>query len=1045
LIEVNPACLEIFGVESVDAVRGFDLFADPNVPPEASSRLEQGESVQYETMFDFELVRQRALYPTSRSGQFFVDCLITPLRAPDRSITGYLVHVRDITERKRAEEERLAHLRFLESMDQINRAIQGTNDLEQMMSDVLDEVLSIFETDRAFLGYPCDPQAPSWRIPMERTRPEYPGAAATKVKVPMSEDDANLDRALLASSSPVKFGHGPDFDHPLPVELTEDFDIQSQIIMAIYPKVGKPWTFGTHQCSHPRVWTQQEGRLLQEIGWRLADGLTSLLMFRSLRESEGKLAEAQCIAHVGYWERDINTDRITWSDETYRIFGLRPQERILSLAQLGELLHPEDQQIMVQAVAEALRGGPRYDVEYRVIRPNGEVRIVHSQGDVTWDKSGRPLRMFGTMQDITERKRAEEVLRESEEKYRELINGMNDTAWVIDFEGNFIDVNNAAVEVLGYSREELLSMGPHDIDNTLDAEEIKALIKEMPTDKIQVFETTHTTKDGKVIPVEIKSSLVTYLGKRAILSIARDITERKRAEEAVRQSEERFRALYEDNPSMYFMVDAQGTVLSVNPFGAEQLGYTKDELEGQSVLNVFYEEDKAAVSEQLKTCLQHPRQVYHWQFRKVRKDGSLMWVEEFARAVNGPDGVVYVLVVCQDITERKQLEAENEQLTARFYQAQKMEAIGRLAGGVAHDFNNLLTAIIGYSELLLDRLNPYDPRRSDVEEIKKAGDQAAALTRQLLAFSRKQVLQPQVLDLNATVSNMEKMLRRLIGEDIDLVTILAPDLGRVKADPGQVEQVLMNLAVNARDAMPQGGKLTIETMNAYLDENYARQHADVQPGPYVMLAVSDTGIGMDKETQSHLFEPFFTTKEVGKGTGLGLATIYGIVKQSDGHIWVYSELGQGTTFKIYLPRVEEAVEPGQRISIPVESLRGSETILLAEDADVVRDLARLALLQSGYTVLEARTGEEALLICERHEGPIHLLLTDVVMPGGMSGRQLAERLATLRPGMKVLYMSGYTDNAIAHHGVLEPGMAFLQKPFTPASLAHKVRETLDAP
>ena len=389
--------------------------------------------------------------------------------------------------------------------------------------------------------------------------------------------------------------------------------------------------------------------------------------------------------------------------------------------------------------------------------------------------------------------------------------------------------------------------------------------------------------------------------------------------------------------------------------------------------------------------------------------------------------------------------AELRRTQDQLVQAQKMEAIGRLAGGVAHDFNNLLTAIIGYSELLLMGLDDLDPRRKDMEEIKKAADRAAVLTRQLLAFSRKQVLQPRVLDLNTTIANMEKMLRRLIREDIELITVLDPNLGQVKADPGQIEQVLMNLAVNARDAMPQGGKLTIETKNVYLDEDYAYQHMDVQPGYYVMLAVSDTGVGMDEETLSHLFEPFFTTKEIGQGTGLGLSTIYGIVKQSGGHIWVYSEPGQGTTFKIYLLRTEGDVEPGKRTPIPTESLEGSETILLVEDADAVRDMARLALLQSGYTVLAAHDGEEALQIYEKHEGPVHLLVTDVVMPGGMSGCQLAERLTTQWPEMKVLFMSGYADDAIVRHGLLKPGVTFLQKPFAPATLTHKVRETLDAP
>jgi len=386
----------------------------------------------------------------------------------------------------------------------------------------------------------------------------------------------------------------------------------------------------------------------------------------------------------------------------------------------------------------------------------------------------------------------------------------------------------------------------------------------------------------------------------------------------------------------------------------------------------------------------------------------------------------------------EELSQTQEQLT----QARKMEAVGRLAGGIAHDFNNLLTVLIGRSQLLLRRLGAEDPVRADIELMEHTADRAADLTRQLLAFSRKQVLQPSVLDLNVVVANLAEMLRRLIGEDIALVTALDPALSHVKADPGQIEQIVMNLAANARDAMSKGGRLTLETNNAELDAAYARRHVEVRPGPYVMLAVSDTGLGMSPETLTHIFEPFFTTKGPGQGTGLGLATVYGIVKQSDGHIWVYSEPGRGTTFKIYLPRVEEAVDPSvARWRLP-EPARGHETILLVEDELAVRDLARDVLRAYGYTVLEAQDGREALLISERYFGPIHLMLTDVVMPE-MSGRELASQLAPLRPTMPVIYMSGYTDAAVVHHGVLDPGTTFLQKPFTPDALARKLRQVLD--
>jgi nitrogen-specific signal transduction histidine kinase len=390
-----------------------------------------------------------------------------------------------------------------------------------------------------------------------------------------------------------------------------------------------------------------------------------------------------------------------------------------------------------------------------------------------------------------------------------------------------------------------------------------------------------------------------------------------------------------------------------------------------------------------------------------------------------------------DITDSKDMEVQ-------FLQAQKMEAVGRLAGGVAHDFNNLLTGILGYGELMLWDLPVDDPRRRSLEEIIKTTERAASLTRQLLAFGRKQIIQPRIINFNELISGMEKMLRRLLGEDLDLITLLDPALGTVKADPGQMDQVIMNLAVNARDAMPQGGLLTIETDNVFLDEAYARDHLEVTPGPYVMLAVTDTGMGMDAATQAHIFEPFFTTKEAGKGTGLGLSTVHGIIKQSSGHIWVYSEPGRGTTFKIYLPRVEEAAMPLQPAVAPAASLRGPETILVVEDDESLRSVICQTLRSYGYTVLEAHHGNEAILVCGRHRGPIHLVLTDVVMPG-LSGGELMERLAPLGRQMKVLFMSGYTEDTAALQNLLAAGAPFLEKPFKMTTLAQKVRAVLDLP
>jgi len=398
--------------------------------------------------------------------------------------------------------------------------------------------------------------------------------------------------------------------------------------------------------------------------------------------------------------------------------------------------------------------------------------------------------------------------------------------------------------------------------------------------------------------------------------------------------------------------------------------------------------------------------------------------------------------VTTDITARKEAERGRAQLEEQLRQAQKIDSMGRLAGGVAHDFNNILTAIRGYAELMLLELAPGDPMRSSVTEISRAGERAADLTRQLLAFSRRQLLQPRVLALNSLIADSIKMLQRLLGEDIELVTLLDPELGHVKADAGQMEQVILNLALNARDAMPQGGKLTLETRNVILQEEYAQKHFSLQPGSYIMMTISDIGCGMDPHTLSHIFEPFFTTKEPGKGTGLGLSTVYGIVQQSGGSIWVYSEPGRGTTFKIYLPRIEEPLDEAGEKRIESDNPRGSETILVVEDDEIVRKLTCQALRRYGYQVIEAANGIEALLSCEKYPEPIPLMITDVVMPQ-ISGPELATRLRLLHPETQVLYISGYTDDAVVRHGLLDAALYFLQKPFTPGALVHKVRDILD--
>jgi len=524
---------------------------------------------------------------------------------------------------------------------------------------------------------------------------------------------------------------------------------------------------------------------------------------------------------------------------------------------------------------------------------------------------------------------------------------------------------------------------------------------------------------------------------KALTAIASAVAvgiERKRAEEALRQSEERFARVFEASPvGITISTLDDGRFLDANGAFLRLTGYSRDEVLGKTALEFGFWADPADRARVVGQLTAGSAQNLSATIRT--KDGTARDIlVSFERFTLG--GKVCMLSLVNDVTESRRLEGQ-------LRQAQKMEAVGRLAGGVAHDFNNLLTVITSYSDLLLEDLGADDPKRDDVDQIRKAAQGAAALTRQLLAFSRQQVLEPKVLDLKATIAGTEKLLKRLIGEDVQLTTAFAPDLGAVKADPGQLEQVIMNLAVNARDAMPGGGRLTIEAANVDMDEAYVRGHAPARPGRYVMLAVSDTGTGMDAQTQARIFEPFFTTKESGKGTGLGLATVYGIVKQAGGFIWVYSEPGHGASFKVYWPRLDEQAEPEPARPATRAPGRGTETVLLVEDAASVRLVTRQVLERYGYTVLEAPNGDTALRLAAKHHGPIHLLLTDVVMPG-ISGRHLAEQLAALRPEMRVLYASGYADSAITHHGILEPGIPYLQKPFTPETLGRRVREVLDS-
>jgi two-component system cell cycle sensor histidine kinase/response regulator CckA len=694
-----------------------------------------------------------------------------------------------------------------------------------------------------------------------------------------------------------------------------------------------------------------------------------------------------------------------WTDATDR-------DRIVTGAQVRSELHEEE--VRLQA-----KGRKALTIRYaaQTIQLDGKMML---------------LSVFA---DLTERKRAEDALRASEEKFSKVFMSAPVAITVSTLgEGRCLEVNSEFLRVFGYSRDEVVGRTALELGLWPDPAAREAMVTGLLETGTPISrEQPLRAKGGEIRTVRAAGHLLEIAGERLLLSAMVDVTDHRLAEAERRYSDQLYRELVDSARDVIFAITPDGVLTALNPAFEEVSGWLRARWIGQPFVGLVLPDDVPKVLAQFQSALMNEPRPFT-QVRTLTANGRVRLAEVYLTAQLKDGKIVGALGISRDITERAQLEEQ-------FRQAQKMEAVGRLAGGVAHDFNNVLSVILSYAEMIGGDLKPEEPLRADIEEIRTAALRATDLTRQLLAFSRQQVLEPRVLDLTQSVAGMEKMLRRLLGADIELTMLQATRLWNVKADPGQMEQILMNLAVNARDAMPRGGQLVIETQNVELDDDYARAHHDVRPGSYVMLTVADSGSGIDRDTLGRIFEPFFTTKEKGKGTGLGLSTVFGIVTQSGGHIWVDSEPGKGTTFKVYLPRVVGAVEltPSARPLPP--SGRGNETILLVDDDDQVRAVARSILRRSGYVVLEASNGGEALLVCEQHPGRIHLLLTDVVLPR-MSGRQIAERVATMRSDTKVLFMSGYTDDAVLQHGLLKSDVAYIQKPITPATLIQKVCQVL---
>jgi PAS domain S-box-containing protein len=762
---------------------------------------------------------------------------------------------------------------------------------------------------------------------------------------------------------------------------------------------------------------------------------------KELRTSEGKYRDLVQSANSIILRYDTQ-GRVTFMNEFGKRFFDYREDEIVGHNILGKIVPKTDAsgRDLAAMIKDLLRHPEQYvNNENENMRRNGERVWVAWTNKAVLGDDRRLVEILTIGNDITHRKQAEEALRESEEKLR-LISEQSILAFGIIQDGRIKYANQAVADLVEYSIDEMLNWDTNEFARVIHPDDVSFVMEQAERkqrgdkDVVAGYSFRIVTRSGKTRWVDQYSKTIVYDGKPADLIAALDVTQRRQAEQRLRESEERLRAQYQGIPiptytwqktgDDFVLVDYNNAAEALTRGGvARFLGKKASEM---------YQESRPDIWEDLWRCFNEKsviKSVMPYRFELTGEEKQLATSYGFVP----PD---LVLVHTEDITEREHLEAQ-------LRWSQKMETVGRLAGGVAHDFNNLLTTITGYAELAMMGFHPSDHVHNDLREILKASERAAKLTQQFLAFSRRQRIEPKVVNLNGIVLDSEKMLSRIIGEDIEVTTAFTEDLVPVMVDPGQIEQVIVNLCVNARDAMPDGGKLTIETANVTLDEAYARRRLTVTPGDYVMLAVSDTGIGMTKEVKQHLFEPFFTTKELGKGTGLGLATCYGIVKQSGGNIWVYSEKGQGTTFKIYLPRVDRKAETLPRRDEVGYLPGGTETVLLVEDEPSVRDIAARILREQGYRVLEAATGEEAVRFAkEKGDEQIRLLVTDLVMPE-MGGRELADRLMAVYSDIKVLFFSGYTDEAVVRHGMLDTGAAFLQKPFSPAALTRKVRELLD--
>jgi PAS domain S-box-containing protein len=764
----------------------------------------------------------------------------------------------------------------------------------------------------------------------------------------------------------------------------------------------------------------------------------------ALRNSEARYRRIVDTASEGIWVVGGNLLTTFVNTRMAALLGCRPEEMLGRPH--SDFMFEEDIPDYLQRMKNRRRGtSERYERRFR--RKDGQTVWVLISAVPVLDEQGRFEGAFAMHTDITERKQMEEAIRVSERRHRALFESAPDSIFLMR-DGVFIECNEMALQMYGCTREQIIGHSPIELsppqqpDGRSSTEAaLEKIQRALNSEETVRFEWLHWRADHTPFDAEVTLKRFDLAGEAHLASIVKDVSQRKNAERALRLSEERAQLGAQAAKIGYFDHDHITDEIYLSPWTREILGYGPDEtLTLQKYVAMVHPEDRAQVAAEIERSHDPAGDgLLDKEYRLVLRDSRIRWIAMRTRTLFEGEGAarhnVRTVGALLDITERKRLEAQYEQ-------AQKMEAVGRLAGGIAHDFNNILGLILGSSELAQDRVEPDHPVASNIAQIKQAAERAAGLTKKLLAFSRQQVIYPVVLDLNKVVRNALEMLKPLLGEDVRLVFQAKEGLGLVRADPGQIDQILMNLGVNARDAMPSGGRIVIATHNVDLDEKYGQQHGVVVPGPYVMLSMGDTGEGIAPHDLPRIFEPFFTTKEPGKGTGLGLATVYGIVRQSNGYIWVYSEPGTGTTFKIYFPRVQD-VEHVPEPESEGKVQGGTETILLVEDESGLRDVAVNLLESSGYTVLQAENASQALILAQNYTLPIELLLTDVIMPN-MSGIELCAHLRKIRPDIKLLYMSGYAGQQLGHYGKFEQEIEFLEKPFTRNSLLKKVRAVLDS-